>query len=429
MMHRLFHLSCFLCILVAASGCDTLFGSKSDPMSEEILEEGQTDPGLFEEVNYVPFLPFFTLGGDGAALEEPQDVYVGFDRLLYVVDARGLHILDRAGRPSTFVSELAGKPLRNPTSVIQDRRFHLYVTARRDTTIGGTTWDLPVVYHLADVTTGGLRVVDILWHPFDDDSRRLNRPDPIPTDEQVQFTGVAVLPDNSIYVSRRGPVNNPSSFIRPHNIILEFSPDGRNTEAIRALNAQSPSLLSSVNPSDVMTRVHPPQRTTYPQSLDFLVAQSPYVDGTGEEAAPDSLRYGVLSIDAVLTSDGIVYQPDASLLQASLDPTSGEGFLYEEFRFNNPTGLAYAADGTGYIYVTDAGSDSVYVFTSSGIEGVAPPAGAEAFRPVPVSFGGTGDGAQEFRNPRGVAYFEEVVYVADTGNNRISRFKLNTDFE
>ncbi|MDZ4698359.1 MAG: hypothetical protein SH809_01530 [Rhodothermales bacterium] len=38
-------------------------------------------------------------------------------------------------------------------------------------------------------------------------------------------------------------------------------------------------------------------------------------------------------------------------------------------------------------------------------------------------------GALQFRNPNGVAYFDRVVYVADTGNNRISRFKLNTDFE
>ena len=46
-----------------------------------------------------------------------------------------------------------------------------------------------------------------------------------------------------------------------------------------------------------------------------------------------------------------------------------------------------------------------------------------------VSFGGTGDGALQFRNPQGVSYFRRIVYVADTGNNRISRFRLNTDFE
>jgi len=31
--------------------------------------------------------------------------------------------------------------------------------------------------------------------------------------------------------------------------------------------------------------------------------------------------------------------------------------------------------------------------------------------------------------PMGVATFQRIVYVADSGNNRISRYRLNTDFE
>ena len=77
----------------------------------------------------------------------------------------------------------------------------------------------------------------------------------------------------------------------------------------------------------------------------------------------------------------------------------------------------------------DAGKDSLFVFNQNGIEGVAPPPGAGSTRPVRASFGGTGAGPLQFSNPNGVAYYEEVVYVADTGNNRISRFRLNTDFE
>ncbi|MBT4052166.1 MAG: hypothetical protein HOE73_03650, partial [Bacteroidetes Order II. Incertae sedis bacterium] len=37
--------------------------------------------------------------------------------------------------------------------------------------------------------------------------------------------------------------------------------------------------------------------------------------------------------------------------------------------------------------------------------------------------------ALQFREPQGVAYFQRIVYVADSGNNRIGRFRLNTDFE
>ena len=111
------------------------------------------------------------------------------------------------------------------------------------------------------------------------------------------------------------------------------------------------------------------------------------------------------------------------------DTTQGEGFLYDEFKFAQPSDLAYAADETNYTFVLDAGKDSLFVFTSRGIEGVAPPPGGTSTLPVPVSFGGTGDGALQFRGPQGVAYFDRTVYVADTGNGRISRFRLNTDFE
>lgn len=398
------------------AGCDALLGSKQDPTTEEIFRVGRTEPGLLREVEYVPLFPFYTLGGDGAPLEAPKDVYVGFDTFIYVVDARGLHVLDQAGRPATFIPIPGGA-----TSVIQDRRLHVYVTARRDTTIGGRTWNLPVVLHYAGIPTGNPRLVDILWHPFDDRSRRLNRPDPIPTDEQVEFTGVAVLADNSIYVARRGPVNDPASVILPHNTILEFTPDGINTQALVTLDPRQPSLRSAVNPSDVLTFVHPPQRTTFPFLRDFYIAQTP---PEGQQ-----LRYAVLSIRAVETPDGIEYRPDADKIQIVGDTTRGDGFLYEDFKFGCPSDLAFAADGTNYLFVLDACKDSLFVFTSAGVEGVAPPPGAASTKPVVVSFGGRGDGSRQFNNPQGVAYDRRIVYVADTGNNRIARFRLNTDFE
>jgi sugar lactone lactonase YvrE len=41
------------------------------------------------------------------------------------------------------------------------------------------------------------------------------------------------------------------------------------------------------------------------------------------------------------------------------------------------------------------------------------------------SFGG----ANVFKNPHSVAYYNKTVYVADTGNNRILRFILSTDID
>ncbi|MFQ5570458.1 MAG: hypothetical protein ACE5G0_12325 [Rhodothermales bacterium] len=422
----------FIILLLAvvtgfAGGCDDLLGTKSDETTDEIFDEGRIPPGLLSEVEYVPLFPFLTLGGDGAPLDAPRDIYVGYDELIYIVDARGLHIVDLAGRPAHFI------PLGEASSVVQDRRFHVYVTARRDTLIDGRTWDLPVVYRYSGLTTGTPRIEDIIWHPFDDDSRIFTRPDPTDEllDESVEFTGVAVLPDNGVYVTRRGLANNAANrSIRPQNAIMIFTPEGINTQAL-PLSPTRESLRSAVNPAAITTLVHPPQRANFPPVEDFILAQSPYANGSApaNPSLGDSLRFAVLSIRAVETIDGTEYRPDSQKLLTATDPTKGNGFLYEEFKFLNPVDLAFAADGTNYIFVLDAGKDSLFVFTSSGVEGVAPPPGAQSLVPVKVSFGGSGDGALQFNAPQGVAYFDKIVYVADTGNNRISRFRLNTDFE
>ena len=139
--------------------------------------------------------------------------------------------------------------------------------------------------------------------------------------------------------------------------------------------------------------------------------------------------FGVISVRVIETPLGIEYRPDTEKLAQASNPEAGDGFLYEEFKFEEPTSVALAGDGTGYLFVTDAGKDSLFVFNANGVEGVAPPPGAGTNRPVRVSFGGTGAGPLEFRDPQGVAYFNQIVYVADTGNDRISRFRLNTDFE
>ena len=412
-----------LVLALFMSGCGDLLGSKSDSTTDEIFEAGRIEPGLINEAEYVPLFPFFSIGGDGSALQNPQDVYVGYDEFIYVVDERGLHVLDRAGRPANFIGIQGGG-----TSVIQDRSLDLYVTARRDTLLNGRTWNLAVVYKYTGITTGSPTISNIIWHPFDEESRRFNLPDPIDTDEEVAFTSVGILFNsdvdfaNSIYVARQGPVNDRASVIRPHNTVLEFNGDGLNTNALVALSSTQASLLSSVNPTDVLTFIHPPQRSTFSDDKSFLLAQAAN-EGEGR------LRFGVLSIRAVETPDGIVYQPDTQKILLSGVSERGDGFLYDEFKFNRPAGLAFAADASQYIFAIDSGSDSLFVFTSSGIEGVAPPPGSNSTKPVVVSFGGRGDGALQFNNPQGVSYSDRIVYVADAGNNRISRFRLNTDFE
>lgn len=153
---------------------------------------------------------------------------------------------------------------------------------------------------------------------------------------------------------------------------------------------------------------------------DELVGPLPLIPGgTGffsvtEPSGIISVRRG--SVDFIFTQIG------NSFHRAQWITTDAYGFtpkieqgktFYTPGKFTAPEDITL--DDAGNIYVIDAGSDSLYKFN---------PAGGE-FRSQ--SFGGRGSGERQFHQPSGVAWFNKVLYVADTGNNRIVRFKLNTD--
>ena len=429
MMNRyLITATTILICAVFVAGCSDLLGTKSDSTTDEIFEEGRQDPNLIlDEIGYAA-LPFWD------DFDQPTDVFVGYDELVYVTDATGLHVLDRAGRVYDTIN------FNGAVSVVQDRLLNIYVAARIDTVITAVdpdiTWNLAAVYKIKNANgAGSVEFIQTMVHPFMDASRattsaqrfRLdrNRND---NEELVEITGISVLANNDIYVSRRGPRNQENQAISTDNTVLAFSENTdasgnglgtmRNTSQVRALAPNVPSLRSGIALSDISTFVAPPQRENMTSDLSFLISQ-------GDENRSIPLR--VLWVDAVLTTDGLEYRPKSSLL--ARDTSRAESFLYDQFKFKNPTGLAFSADQRAHIFVVDAGSDSLYLFQSNGVEGINPPPGSANTKAINVSFGGTGNGVREFDSPQGVAYFRNVVYVADKNNNRISRFKLNIDFE
>lgn len=424
----LLFVSATLLFALSVAGCDEIFGTKGDSVTDEVFEEGRQDPTLIlDEVGYAALLPFWD------QFDQPTDVTVGYDELVYVTDASGLHILDRAGRLFRTI-ELDGSQ-----RVVQDRLLNIYVSARYDTVVTAVdstiVWNLPAVYKFQNPGTGATVVLDTLIMPFDDASRstagsQRRRLDPNRDDnaDKIEITGLGVLHDNTLYVARRGPRNITGEPEAPDNTILIYGPvldaqgnptgKMRNVGQIRALNPNVPSLISAVGISDMVTFVAAPQRENMTDDRSFLITQ-----GDPERDVP----FRVLWITAEFTPDGLEYRPRSQLL--AQDTARADRFLYEEDRFIRPSGIAYSADPRGHIFVTDAGTDSLYLFQSNGQEGVVPPAGSTARKAVNVSFGGRGVGPRQFNEPSGVAYFRRVVYVADKGNNRIARYKLNTDFE
>lgn len=399
-----------LILAITASSCGFLFGSKDDDTTNEIFEQGRIDPTLVpQNVGYVPVLPFFQ------GFMNPVDVYVGYDEMVYVVDDEGVHVLDQKGTRHRLIK------IQGATDVVQDRRLHLYVAGRITQNVGGQDYSLPAVYHLTNTSTAsGPFFVDTIIHPFDDVSRRqvaFRGAD----DEAVSFTGLTTLSDNTLYVSRTGPNNSFNTTAYPDNTILVYNANGTNIGYTNGLNPQSSNLRSCLGVSSIAGFAAPPQRLFgVDDSRDFLLCQ----------ADPDpSVEFRVLWIKENFDPDlgSRFYGENINLL--SFDTTKSNSFLYESFRFGLPSDVYIAPDATGYIFVTDAKKDSLYQFTRQGYEGVNPPANASTRKQIVTSFGGTGTGPFQFKEPSGVCYFRQVVYVADKGNGRICRYILSTDIE
>jgi hypothetical protein len=409
------HIFFGIAISLLFTSCSALFGNKEDEQVNEIFVQGAIDPNLIPQtVGYVPVYPFFQ------GFSNPIDVFVGYDELVYVVDDNGLNILDQKG------TKYQNIPIPGATDVTQDRRLHTYVCGRVELPrgAGGALVNLPAVYHLMNTATGNYVIVDTLIHPDCDASRgatAFRGTD----DEKVQFTGLATLHDNTLYVSRTGPRNDPNAFFRPDNGILLFDADGLNVGFANGLTPNSPSLKSAMGISAIATLAAPPQRQQgINTGKSFMLTQAD---------ATLNIEYRTLHITVSDDPDaGTSYNETSSLL--NYDYSKGDRFLYQPFRFKNPEDCFIAPDALQYSFIVDSGTDSLYIFTNQGIEGVNPPANSGLKKQVAVSFGGPGidgnsGGPFSFKDPSGVCYFRRMIFVADKGNHRICRYMLSTDLQ
>jgi hypothetical protein len=401
----------FISMMVIISSC-SIFGSKQNDTVDDVLKQGQIDPNLVPKaVSYVPIFPFFK------GFQNPVDVFVGFDEMIYVVDDKGLNILDQKG---TLAYTIA---IPGATEVTQDRRLHTYVIGKVfDVTVNST---VTCVYHLEGTGQGNYKFIDTLIHPFCDASRQSTQFRGA-ADVEVTYTGLACLSDNTLYVTRKGPRNQANTFVRPDNAVLIFNQDGLNIGYAAGLNPTESGLKTAIDISSIATFSAPPQRLQgMSTSKNFMITSNNQTN---------NLEYKTLMITVIDDPDlGPQYSETASLLNFDIGKASS--FMYEPFKFKKPEDCFIAPDATNYFFVVDSETDSVYVFTNQGFEGVNPPANSTIKKQINVSFGGKAidgkplDGPFNFSDPMGICYNRKMIYVADKGNNRICRYKLNTDLE
>lgn len=375
-------------------GCDGYFGNKTDI---DFIDKPEF---AIRDISYVPIQPALT------NFVEPTDITTGFDELLYIVDKGSQEIIsiDQSGR------ELGRMKVQGVRAVIQDRRFNLLAIGTKTDTISNIAFDLTCVYRISLQGSTGYgikhgKIINQIVHPFYYKSTFST------SDASVQFNHIGILQDNSFYVTRNGTGNN--SIARPDDAILLFDNKDKFVTPIAVSTAGALYRDYFKKPFGITTMVQPPQLFARGGN-DFIFTS----------ISPDRVIKSQY-IEYVETEFGATFEP-RTLVQ---DTAQSDGFLTSANKFIEPSGLAMAGDGTNHIFITDKQKDSVYLFSLNGFEGVKPPAGYSSSRYINVSFGGRGQGLMNFNKPMGVAYSNKVLYVADSGNGRVLRFKLTSDFD
>ncbi len=406
--------------LLALSACEDYLGNKTDLDFIDIPPDNS-----IREIAYVPILPII----DDFA--KPVDVCAGFDELIYVVDEVNEEVvaMDESGRI------LGRKSVPGARSVAQDRRFDLLVVGTLDSLYNGSNGDtlltFSCIYRLRMATASGYdisnaQVVNKIVHPF-----YYTQSNPIRrTNDFVRFNKIGVIGNNQdpnrnnqFYATRqymRNPDPDPSNPeissgpLGPNDAVLYFD---NKDQLISPVSVQTSSGFFNdffEQPVGISTLTQPPQFSATTSS-DFL-----YTSLESDNAL--KVQY----IQFVEGEFGAEYQPR---ILASGDTSQADGFINSPNKFRAPQDITLAGDGSQFLFVVDSETDSLYQFSFTGFEGVRPPAAAGIDRYVKASFGGTGSGLMQFRDPMAVAYFNQIVYVADAANGRVMRYKLTLDFD
>jgi len=324
-----------------------------------------TAPPTKGTVNDTLYLP---LAPEWTGFNAPSDVFIGREPFIYIADTENdrVAMLDLSGKIVGYSSRI-----RRPIAIGQNGLFDLLVCAELDTTINGNKAIIGAVYRielrksLHDISLAPVRLA---YSETGNPARR--------------FTGITVLPNNSYLLTRTGPSNSSST--NPDNAIIAISPDNAFLSPIAGLVPKGNALNSISGLSSITT--------TSPRSLDFIFTQ------TGNEMQFKTQWLGFIS-------------GDQSGWAQKFIPPLDQNSLFSAGRFSLPEDCT--TDDFGNIYVIDAGKDSLLKFTSQGKQ--------------MHSFGGSGSGQRQFNSPNGVAWYDRTLYIADTKNNRIVRFRLSTE--
>jgi len=326
--------------------------------------KGQSNlPGV-SDTTYIQQYPIWDVAS-GFDFNSPTAILIGNEPFIYVADSANNRIvmLDLAGN---FVG--VSQYIPGPVAISQDGRLNLIVVNNTNKIY---KINLFSVHHNI-----GAAPVRIAYEDVDRPRRRFSAVAAWHGTE----SGSALL-EQWYYVTVNGPDKRD-------NAVFYFAPKNDTADApIGPINMEpnGTGMFSTANPSGITITRNFNHSTKF---FDFIFCQTGFN------------FYKVQWITSNIYGFAI-----------RLDPSQSPTAIFAQDKFSYPEDVTI--DEQGNIFVVDAALHRLFRFNSSGVE--------------KYSFGSFGSGEKQFHRPMGVAYFDKTVYVADTGNNRILRFKLSTD--
>lgn len=384
----IFVLAAILCGILLHGGCDS-------PIS---LPQATNATNTIGDTNYAEIFPPW--GG----FADPRTILMGRDQLIYVADYAGNRVLmmDASG------AVLRQRTILHPISLAQNSKLDLYVggeaIAPNGVDTAGAIFRIALVrldtvylagYHIDTLLNDTTPIYrDTAYYAYNDlDTAHMKIVWEEPGRPQRRYPGIGILPGNGYLAARTGPDN--SSFVDPDTRVLVF--DSGDT-----LITPLGDLVTRASGGTAITDIRfLTGLLVLPASSDFVLTQS-----------SDGVAYGAIWMMYVNRPDFQGYMP-------KYDPTNptqaGVDFLHAN-QFDEAMGAAFDARRRD-LFIVDAGLDSVLKFDRNG------QFKTESFgkyKTTSIQFPG-------LNRPSGIGFSSDcTLYVVDSGNKVIRRFKLST---
>ncbi|MDP2207299.1 MAG: hypothetical protein Q8K98_00820 [Bacteroidota bacterium] len=320
---------------------------------------------ILGDTSYVEIFPAFE------GFKNPTAILAGHDQLLYIADTDNNRII-QMNEAGVILGEIT---ILRPIALAQDLRLDLLVSGE---IIRETTGD----------TIGGLFRIHLYEAEHVIANARIDTVFKGTAKPKRRYRGIGILRENQYLIARDGPDN--TSFIDPDTRVLWIN---KNDTLITPIGD-----LATREGSGIVDILRVTGLVTFPNSNDFILIQSS-VDGR--------MTYGALWMVYHKSYDFEGWLPKFTTPSEFMRPK----------RFIEPSAVTIDRSRLD-IFIIDQANDSIHKFDRRGLYK------AESFGNGKIAASGQG---KLMKAPKGAAFMTKTLYVSDSGNNIIRRFRLSTD--